>query len=113
VINKHTGYGQISHHQQYYFAHRLAWQLTHGPIPAGKFICHSCDVPSCVNPKHLFAGTHGDNMKDMIQKGRHSGQRQTQCSKGHTLSPNANTVQTSRLLVRSAAVSCGCAAGDC
>jgi len=51
-------------------AHRIAWQLYKGPIPKGKFVCHVCDNPPCVNPNHLFVGTNRDNMTDMFKKGR-------------------------------------------
>lgn len=51
-------------------AHRAAWQLFHGAIPDGALICHSCDVPLCVNPAHLFCGSAMDNMLDMRAKGR-------------------------------------------
>ena len=54
-------------------AHRMAWELTHGPIPEGLNALHHCDNPPCCNPhpKHLFLGTFQDNTKDMYQKERH------------------------------------------
>ena len=52
-------------------AHRVAWLLTNGEIPAGMFLCHKCDMPRCVNPSHLFLGTQTDNMRDCVAKDRH------------------------------------------
>jgi DNA-binding XRE family transcriptional regulator len=52
-------------------AHRVAWLLTRGDIPKGMYLCHTCDMPRCVNPAHLFLGTQKDNMRDCVDKNRH------------------------------------------
>jgi predicted DNA-binding protein (UPF0251 family) len=53
-------------------AHRITFRHFCGEIPAGMFVCHECDVPSCCNPDHLFLGSHQDNVNDMMKKGRNS-----------------------------------------
>ncbi len=52
-------------------AHRVSWLVHRGPIPKGMKVLHKCDVRNCVNPTHLFIGTQADNVRDMMEKGRH------------------------------------------
>lgn len=51
-------------------AHRVAYALSKGPIPDGMVVRHSCDSRTCTNPKHLLIGTHADNVRDRVQRGR-------------------------------------------
>ncbi len=64
------GYGRLRIKGNHRPAHRLAYELHIGPIANGMVICHTCDNPACINPKHLFAATQHDNIADMWQKGR-------------------------------------------
>lgn len=64
------GRGQVNIDKHMISAHRVAYELTYGPIPDGLWVLHHCDVPLCVRPDHLFLGTHHDNMRDMAIKQR-------------------------------------------
>jgi hypothetical protein len=65
-----SGYGNIWWGDRPEGAHRVAWSLCHGPVPAGLHVLHRCDTPLCVNPGHLFLGNHHHNMQDASRKGR-------------------------------------------
>lgn len=72
AINGPTGSPLIRMNNRREVSARVAWKIqSQEPIPDGLLVCHRCDVPSCVNVKHLFLGTQRDNMQDMVHKGRH------------------------------------------
>ena len=64
------GYGTIRIDGKTLLAHRVSWMENRGPIPEENIVCHSCDIPSCLNPDHLWLGTDKENSDDMYRKGR-------------------------------------------
>lgn len=72
IVRGRGGYGKFRRNnpRRMELAHRVAWELAHGPIPPGQDVLHSCDNPPCVRKDHLFLGTNQDNSDDMVSKGR-------------------------------------------
>jgi hypothetical protein len=83
------GYGRMSVNKKQYLAHRLSYQIHKGEISNDLCVCHTCDNPSCVNPEHLWIGTHQNNVTDKVNKNRHAKGKmlpngsKTHCIYGH------------------------------
>lgn len=94
--SKHqNGYGWIKAFGNVVLVHRFSYELHKGPIPAGLEILHSCDVKHCVNPDHLRAGTHAENMAEAAERGL---MPQGEEHPGHGVS-NPRPSQSNRVLV--------------
>jgi hypothetical protein len=66
-------YGMLGWRGKHSRAHRVAYEITNGPIPAGAMVLHRCDNSLCCNPKHLYLGNHAQNMRDMVARNRRKG----------------------------------------
>lgn len=67
---RRRAYGQFLLDGKYHQAHRVSYELVHGPIDDGLVVRHACDNPSCVNPSHLHVGTQADNVQDCLDRSR-------------------------------------------
>ena len=94
-----NGYGSFKIDRKNVFAHRISYMLANNLTNLSKdeYVCHSCDNPSCVNPEHLWVGSHADNMADMVSKGRADcpQRHQTHCKRGHEFTEENTYIQPS------------------
>lgn len=105
---KSSGYGRFRNGGRMMFAHRVSYELHHGAIPDGLHVLHRCDNPACVNPSHLFLGTHAENMADKSSKERQArGERNgiAKLSAADVLAIRASGGITQRSLAREYGVS--------
>lgn len=91
------------------YAHRFAYSVTHGPIPAGMQVRHSCDTPLCCNPMHLSLGSQVENNRDMVERQRQvRGERNGRCK---LTTEQVKSIQLSRDTQRACAARFGVSQG--
>ena len=94
-----NGYGAFSDDTGTVRAHRASWALHRGAIPAGRVVCHKCDVRLCVNPDHLWLGSQKENMTDARDKGRLAPQSGEQNNKARLTSEDVEAIRAMRGVV--------------
>lgn len=94
LVGGKLGYGSLRRFGRQILAHRRAYELTYGPIPAGLLVLHSCDNPACIRPEHLHLGTHSDNLREAWDRGIQPRSKTpvARCRRGH-LFDEANTIR--------------------
>ena len=102
----HDGYGMMTIKGKTTYVHRLSYQLHKGEIPEGMYVCHSCDVPSCINPDHLWLGNNADNMKDMYKKERRVHVRSDTCKRGHVYEEVGFSIRNAKGVERITCLGC-------
>lgn len=95
ISRAYKGYGHIRIGNKAMKAHRYSWEAHRGKIPEGMHVLHSCDNSICVNPDHLWIGTHQDNMRDMFRKGRRQERRGQEHHKTHLTDADALAIYNS------------------
>lgn len=81
------GYGQFAINKIAKSTHRISYTIHKGEIPDTMSICHTCNNPPCVNPKHLYIGTDTQNMRQAADEKRLASQKKTHCKSGHEFTP--------------------------
>ena len=80
------GYGNMRINNKNKDTHRIAWEIAYGKIPEGVYVLHTCNIPPCVLPDHLYLGTATDNMQDRLAAGNNPNYNKTHCPRGHVYS---------------------------
>jgi len=109
----HRGYGCFKLNGFLKGAHRVAFELSVGPIPDGMWVLHHCDCPRCVNPAHLFIGTAADNTADMMNKGRFVDRRGTKNPRARLTWDDVRTIRYLRQTTKLTTTAIGKQFGIC